>query len=281
MKQRIITATVILLAVIPLIIFSEYIVYPIVLSLLSLIAVYEILNVIGAKKNYALSIPAYAYALAFPTVAFFVERGEARDFLALLAALLFVYMIYLMAVSVFSKGKLPFFKMAEAFTAIVYITVSFTALSLIRYLERGVGVYYLVLVFLAAWVCDVFAYFVGSIFGKHKLIPDVSPKKTVEGAIGGIVFSAMAYPLYGFALDRFIENMEVNYLFLALFGAVLAVVSQIGDLIASLIKREYGAKDYGKILPGHGGIMDRFDSILAISTVLLMLCMVWPPFTLI
>ena len=279
MKQRVITATVILLAVIPLIIFSEHIVYPIALSLLSLFATYEILNVIGAKKNYALSIPAYLYALTFPTVAFFVERGEERDFLALLAALLFVYMIYLMAVAVFSKGKLPFLKMAEAFTATVYVTVSFTSLSLIRYLEREIGVYYLALVFIAAWVCDVFAYLVGSLFGKHKLIPEVSPKKTVEGAIGGVVFGAVAYIAYGFVLDKLIPSMDVSYLLLALFGTVLTVVSQIGDLIASLIKREYGAKDYGKILPGHGGIMDRFDSILAISTVLLILCMVWPPFT--
>jgi phosphatidate cytidylyltransferase len=137
------------------------------------------------------------------------------------------------------------------------------------------------LVFIVAWMCDACAYLIGSLFGKHKLIPEISPKKTVEGAIGGVVFGAISFIVYGFILDSFIPNMVVNYPFLALFGTVLALVSQIGDLVASLLKREYGAKDYGNILPGHGGIVDRFDSILAISTVLLMLCMVWSPFTLV
>ena len=278
MKQRLITSTAILLTVIPLIIFSEYIVYPIVLAVLTNMAVYEIFNVIGVKKNYLLTMPAYVLSIALPIMAYFVERDGAGDFLLLIAALLFAYMIYMMAVSVFSKGKVPFFKMAESFTAVTYVVVSFTSLSLIRYLEREIGVYYLALVFIVAWVCDSLAFVVGSLFGKHKLIPEISPKKTVEGAIGGVVFGAVALLLYGFLLDKFIENMEVNYLFLALAGTILSVVSQIGDLIASLIKREYGAKDYGKVLPGHGGIMDRFDSIFAIATVLLMLCMTWPPF---
>lgn len=281
MKQRTKTAAVILLITITLLIFSEYIVYPIALALLSAVSIYEIFNVIGVKKNYFLVIPAYLFSLTFPIVAFFVKSGDTRDFLALIAALLFAYMIYLMAVAVFSKGNLSFAKMAESYTAVTYVSVSYTSLSLIRYLKADVGVYYLMLVFIVAWMCDACAYLIGSLFGKHKLIPEISPKKTVEGAIGGVVFGAISFIVYGFILDSFIPNMVVNYPFLALFGTVLALVSQIGDLVASLLKREYGAKDYGNILPGHGGIVDRFDSILAISTVLLMLCMVWSPFTLV
>ena len=281
MKQRTKTAAVILLTTITLLTFSEYIVYPIALALLSVVSIYEIFNVIGVKKKYFLVIPAYLFCLTLPIVAFFVKSSDTRDFLALIAALLFAYLIYLMAVAVFSKGNLTFSKMAESYTMVIYVSVSYTSLSLLRYLNADVGVYYLMLVFIVAWMCDACAYLIGSLFGKHKLIPEISPKKTVEGAIGGVVFGAISFIIYGFILDSIIPNMVVNYYFLALFGTVLAVVSQIGDLVASLLKREYGAKDYSNILPGHGGITDRFDSILAISTVFLMLCMIWSPFTLV
>jgi hypothetical protein len=121
----------------------------------------------------------------------------------------------------------------------------------------------------------------GTFLGKHKLCEKISPKKTVEGAIGGIASAVIAYMLFGLILDLAIPNMKVNYIVLAVFALVLSVVSQLGDLIASLIKREHSIKDFGNLLPGHGGIMDRFDSIMAVSTILLILSIVFPPFTLI
>ena len=124
----------------------------------------------------------------------------------------------------------------------------------------------------------VSAYFTGVLFGKHKLIPSISPKKTVEGAIGGVVVAVLAFVLFGVILEQF-ATVNVNYFILIPTGVLLAVVAQIGDLIASLIKREHGVKDYGNILPGHGGIMDRFDSILAVSSILMIICLVCPPFT--
>ena len=149
-----------------------------------------------------------------------------------------------------------------------------------RYLDRSVGVFVIILVFMVSWVTDVGAYFVGMLLGKHKLIPEISPKKTVEGAIGGIVVATSAYLLYGFVLDTLIPDMSVNYLFLGVFGFLLSIFSQLGDLVASLIKREYGVKDYGRIFPGHGGILDRFDSTISVSVVLMILCLVFPPFVL-
>ena len=131
--------------------------------------------------------------------------------------------------------------------------------------------------FVFAWVTDTFAYFAGRFFGKHKLAPHLSPKKTVEGSIGGIVFAILGCMLYGFIVS-FATDLEARYLVLALLGFVLSIISQIGDLWASLIKREHGIKDYSQMLPGHGGVMDRFDSILAISTVLMAVCMLFPPF---
>ena len=261
-----------------MVIFSGYIVYPIALALLAVIAVFEILRVIGVHKTLVLSVPAYLMAAGFPVSAYFVDADEVLVFLLALAAAMFVYLMWLMGVSVFSKGKIPFSKIAEVFSAVTYVAVSFTSLSILRYLDRNIGVFCVILVFVISWVCDVFAFAVGSLIGKHKLIPEVSPKKTVEGAIGGIVFSALLCLAYGLVIDLFFENIQVNYLYLFLFGAILSVVSQLGDLVASLIKREYGVKDYGSIFPGHCGVMDRFDSVLAVSTIILILSIVFPPF---
>lgn len=267
----------ILVGMLLLVIFSEYIVYPVALAVLAVIAVFEILRVVGEHKRLVLSIPAYIITALCPICAYFVKDALVLPFLLILAALMFIYLMWLMGVSVFSKGKIPFSKISEVFVAVCYVAVSFTSLSLMRYIDRTVGVFFVVLVFVISWVCDVFAFAVGSLMGKHKLIPEISPKKTVEGAVGGIVFSALFCMLYGLVLE-YIFGLSANYLYLLLFGAILSVVSQLGDLIASLIKREYGVKDYGRIFPGHGGVMDRFDSVLAVSTILLILSIVLPPF---
>ncbi len=281
MKIRVLTSIGIIVVGLLLVVFSGYIVYPIALALLAAIALFEILRVMGAYKMWALSVPAFIISPAFPILAFFVKGEWVVYYLLILAAYLFVYMIWLMGVSVFSRGSISFGRICEVFVAVTYVTVAFSSLSLIRYLNKDVGVWSVVLIFVIAWICDVFAYFTGSLIGKHKLIPEVSPKKTVEGAVGGVVFAIIACLVYGLGVDLIVANIQVNYLVLAIFGLVLSVVSQLGDLAASLIKREYGAKDYGTIFPGHGGIMDRFDSPIAVSTIMLILTLIFPPFTLV
>ena len=277
MKNRVITSVAILAAMLTVVIFSEFIVYPLALALLAIIATFEVLRVIGSHKISTLSIPAYLISAAFPLTAYFVDSNNSLEFLLILAAVVFVYLVWLMGVSVFSKGKITFSKVSETLVGVTYVAVSFTSLSLIRYINHNFGVFLVVLVFVISWTCDTAAFAVGSLIGKHKLIPEISPKKTVEGAIGGVVFSALLCALYGLGLDLVIEKIQVNYLYLVLFGIILSVVSQLGDLIASLIKREYGVKDYGRIFPGHGGVLDRFDSVLAVSTILLILSIVFPP----
>ena len=278
MKNRVITSVAILAAMLTVVIFSEFIVYPLALALLAIIATFEVLRVIGAHKISTLSIPAYLISASFPLTAYFVDSNNSLEFLLILAAVVFVYLVWLMGVSVFSKGKIAFSKVSETLVGVTYVAVSFTSLSLIRYINHNLGVFLVVLVFVISWTCDTAAFAVGSLIGKHKLIPEISPKKTVEGAIGGVVFSALLCALYGLGLDLVIEKIQVNYLYLILFGIILSVVSQLGDLIASLIKREYDVKDYGRIFPGHGGVLDRFDSVLAVSTILLILSIVFPPF---
>ena len=278
MKNRVVTSVAILACALAVVIFSEFIVYPLAVALLAVVAAFEVLRVIGAHKIMALSIPAYLISAAFPISAYFVNSDNSLQFLLILAACVFVYLVWLMGVSVFSRGKIAFSKVSEGLVGVTYVAVSFTSLSLIRYITQNFGVFLVVLVFVISWTSDTAAFAVGSFIGKHKLIPEVSPKKTVEGAIGGVVFSALLATAYGFGLDLIIENIQVNYLYLFLFGLILSVVSQLGDLIASLIKREYGVKDYSRIFPGHGGVLDRFDSVLAVSTILLILSIVFPPF---
>lgn len=276
MKVRTITAAIIIAAAIPIIVFSQYLVYPIILGILSCIAVFEMFRVLGIHKVFAISVPAYLMAAALPVASYFVTADTRLLYILGMMALIFAYMLYAMSVSVFSKGKLSMSKVAEAFMGVNYIIVSFTSLSIIRYIDHGLFCF--CLVFVIAWVCDCMAYLVGTFIGKHKLIPDVSPKKTVEGAIGGVIGGGIACALYGLIVEL-VSEAHANYLTLVIMGLVLSVVSQIGDLIASLIKREHNIKDYGNVLPGHGGIMDRFDSVLAIATPLVVACLVFPPFT--
>ena len=278
MKVRIITAACMALVGIPLLIFSKYIVFPIALALLALIGTYEMLRVLGIEKNYFISVPAYLMVMASPILAYFFtgETIVTVTFLTCVAAALFAYLIYLYFVAVFMRGKLKFSKISEAFAAVLYILLSFTSISVLRYMENGI--WSLVIILVAAWGSDVFAYFTGMLLGKHKLIPEISPKKTVEGSIGGIVFATLLMLLYGFIVTK-TTSLEADYVVLLISGAVLSAASQVGDLIASLIKRENGVKDYGKIFPGHGGVMDRFDSVLSISTVLMVICIIFPPFS--
>ncbi len=284
MRIRTITSAVLLAVMVPVLIFSKYLVYPIALALISVMAVFELLRVIGVHKLWKISVPAYVMALALPILThdIFLDRNPElqKNYMLFAVATVFTYMLYIMAIAVFSKGEIKFSKVAEVFLSVTYVVMSFTSLCLLRYITKGttqLGSLCFFLVFVAAWGTDVGAYCVGSLIGKHKLIPDVSPKKSVEGAVGGIIFAVICFLLYGLAVDKFTE-ISVNYISLAVIGAVLSVVSQIGDLIASLIKREYGVKDYGKLLPGHGGIMDRFDSILAVSLPLVMICLWASPF---
>ena len=124
---------------------------------------------------------------------------------------------------------------------------------------------------LMAFLPDTGAYFAGRAFGKHKLAPKVSPKKTVEGAIGGVVFCTLSFVVFGLLYNRFWladGDEAIPLLAMAIVGFIVSIVSQIGGLSLSLLKRKYGIKDFGKIFPGHGGVLDRFDSVLAVSIIL-------------
>lgn len=129
--------------------------------------------------------------------------------------------------------------------------------------------FYILVAFGGAWFADTGAYFTGMLLGKHKLSPVISPKKTVEGAVGGIVWNIGLLCLLAFVYTKIYASLgtvlTVSYLNIAILAVAVAFAGMAGDLVASVIKRQIGIKDYGKIIPGHGGIMDRFDSILFTS----------------
>lgn len=266
MLKRTITAVVALAVFIPILYFSDTIVFPIAMALLSLAAAYEMVSCVGLKTNYWVSIPSYLVGILLPFLPRLTDTPVPYIF-----ATCMVYMIIVFAATVFSRGSLDFTLSASAFTGVFYVTVSFAAIVLLR----DFGKYFYLLVFIGPWVSDTFAYLCGRMFGKHKLIPEVSPKKTVEGSIGGIVFAAVAYVVYAIIVWKISEAPAMfNLLFMAVAGAIVSVISQIGDLSASVIKRRFGIKDYGWIFPGHGGVMDRFDSVLLTAPVLYILAQI-------
>lgn len=127
------------------------------------------------------------------------------------------------------------------------------------------GAYLIWLVFIGAWVSDSCAYFAGRFFGKRKLIPSVSPKKTVAGAVGGALGTGIGFLIFALCFGENLGN--ISPFSMAVAGLAASAVGQVGDLVASVIKRQYGVKDYGKIMPGHGGAMDRFDSVLFVAPI--------------
>ncbi len=269
MKQRIITGTIILIALIIVVIFSWTPILPILVALCSTIAVFEMARCVGLQKAYSLTVPIYLISAAYPFLMRYLGDTELLrriNFFVILCAL-----VYLFAIMTFSHGKYSISDVSVLFTTMFYIIMGFNSI-LILYCQRGAAGHLLYLtVFIGAWITDVFAYFCGMLFGKggkHKLIPDVSPKKTVEGSIGGIIFCVIFMTLFGLLVTLISERYDAHLWVFAVGGIVASVVAQMGDLFMSVIKRHYGIKDYGTIFAGHGGVLDRFDSILAVSIAL-------------
>lgn len=264
MLQRIITGAWALAILVMVLIFSHTAVFPIAIALISLASVFEMLRCMQLHKKLALSVPLYCMSILTP----FGVRYMNTSHVALLAVMVAIaYLLYLFALIIWSHGTLKFEKAGTAYFVILYIL---TALNLIIYIRdfEAIGKYIYLLIFIGAWVTDTFAYFTGMLLGKHKLIEDVSPKKTIEGSIGGMLFCVIAFIVFGFIVSK-----EANLLFLGICGFLISIISQIGDLILSVVKRSYGIKDYGKLFPGHGGMLDRFDSILAVSLGLAAVCL--------
>ena len=253
MLKRIVTAAVLLPLFLFVLFFLPAWCSAILASLLSMAAAYELLGKTGLVKSRLvlfLTVPVSGFApLAFT---FGLDPACAIFLYALLITVLFVY----------AMGHGESFRFAQITAAVfaaVVIPVFFSAFPVI--LMEDKGRFLIVLPFLIAWGCDTFAYFTGMLLGRHKLIEHISAKKTVEGAVGGVLGSLLLTAGYALIL-RFCFSLSPHILPLLLLALLGSVVSQVGDLSMSLIKRENHIKDYSNLMPGHGGVLDRFDSVL-------------------
>ncbi len=279
MLKRILTAVIGIILMIPFLVFSHTWALVVMTSVLAVVGIGEILKCTNQLKNVFLSVTCFAVALTAQILA------KVMPYQLYSSIMLLVYAgatVILLTFAVFSKGKISISDAARSAAMTIYVSFGFSSFILLRSIN-GAGLILFLLAFFIPWVCDAMAYFVGVSIGKHKLIPDVSPKKTVEGAIGGVVFCILAFVAFACIYNQMMDSQAAqNALgtsvardyavlpvwFMAVVGLLSAVVSMIGDLSMSVIKRHFGIKDYGKLLPGHGGFLDRFDSVLAVSVIL-------------
>ena len=267
MIKRVITGACIIAALIPIIIFSDTWAFPCIIALISLLSIYELAHCMGLHKRIAMTAPLYIFGAAFP---FLLRIFDDTLQLASIAVISIVfYVSYLFCCVIFSHGKVTYPEICTLCLTGLYILF---ALNMLIYIRDYNG-YVAFLILIGSWVTDACAYFTGRLFGKHKLAPDVSPKKTVEGSIGGTVLCAVAFALTGFIVSLIDTGVTPNYIYLIISGLIIAVISQAGDLIMSVIKRHYGIKDFGNIFPGHGGMLDRMDSVFSVTLGIQMLVM--------
>lgn len=230
---------------------------------ISLIGLTEIYKVLGIQ-NKLLGYVGYAATLAYYGM---ILTGYLNAF----SFLTVVFLIVILAVYVFTYPTYRSEEITLAFFGMFYVAVMLSYVYQVRMLEQGAFLVWLV--FLCSWGCDTCAYCVGMLFGKHKMAPVLSPKKSVEGGIGGVLGAALLGAIYAVAINRFATGADANVVQYALICGVGGMISQVGDLAASAIKRNHNIKDYGKLIPGHGGILDRFDSVIITAPIIFYMAM--------
>lgn len=219
---------------------------------ISLIGMFELYRVMKIEKK-ALGIVGYLTAVSYYLLVWF--DGQHYVTLMAIAALM-----VLMALYVFTFPRYKTEEVTVAFFGIFYVAVMLSYLYQVRAMTDGIYLVWLIVI--SSWGCDTCAYCTGMLFGKHKLVPVLSPKKTIEGAVGGAVGALLLGLLFAFLFGDNTTELGNPYLTCAWSCFIAALISQVGDLAASAIKRNHEIKDYGHLIPGHGGILDRFDSVL-------------------
>ena len=225
-------------------------------SAVSAIAANEFLYNTGLVKNGRMRLYSMIMAFLVPFWCYFGSNGP----LALLG--LMVFYILLALELLISRTKIPFAQVG--FCLVGGLLFPYLISSLVRISVREYGWYMVMLPFTISFMTDIGAYLVGITLGRHKLCPTVSPKKTVEGFFGGILFAMIGVIIFAVALQVFF-GFRVNYFYAVLYGVIGSLAAVVGDLSFSVIKRQTGIKDFGHLMPGHGGILDRFDSIIMVS----------------
>ncbi len=255
-KTRLLSGIVLVIVLVVTVGIGGPLLYGILLSA-SLIGLTELYKVVKIQ-NQALGVAGYLAATGY-YVLLELNRMEYA------VPLFILFLMLVMAVYVFAYPKFHAEQVTMAFFGVFYVAVMLSFVYQTRELpDGGVMVW---LIFLSSWGCDTCAYCAGMLFGRHKMAPVLSPKKSVEGGVGGVIGAAVLGAVFALAMNRF-AGASVNPALCAAICGVGGAISQIGDLCASAIKRNHEIKDYGKLIPGHGGILDRFDSVIFTAPII-------------
>lgn len=257
MKTRIISAIVLL----PILLLTLYLggtVLKLNLLFLSLVGIYEFYRAVNGKH---LKINYFGYIF---TICYYAFLDTEDVMLSILMLMVFTLVLFCYAVLTYPKTNITI--VSTTLLGVMYVPILFSYVYYVRALDDGL--IYVWLILISAFATDTFAYFSGLTFGKHKLVPQLSPHKTIEGSIGGIIGAVVTSAIYGLIVAHYVptftHEMIITVIIIVFFGSIF---SQFGDLTASSIKRYTNIKDFGKLIPGHGGVLDRFDSVLFTAPV--------------
>jgi len=272
MLTRIISGAVGILIMAAVLFFHNTIVLPIAVAAIIAVMIFELLRAVGMHKCIPILTAAEVCAITMPFIydRYYhyskdiiggsdipMENGRVSviSFAVILVCAFVIFLTWLK-----KHKEIKYEQIFFVLAVMVLVPQAMSAMVRINGYSKENGLFYLIMGLCGAWIADTGAYFSGIALGKHKLCPEISPKKTVEGLVGGILITGIVYAI-AFCLHDGKFDVKL-VLFAFIMGAVCAVIGTVGDLSASMIKRQIGFKDYGKIMPGHGGLMDRFDSVL-------------------
>lgn len=262
MKQRTLSALVMAVVMIPILILGNtYQIFNLLCLLLSVLAAIEFRRMFQKKHHLPFWIDLLVVVLsAGMGVVLYLELSGMFDALFIIYLIVLLFFFFLLWVFVKDFKSMDF---GNALLSVFYTSIGFAAVALLR----DQGIYVLVYLLLVSFITDTFAYLFGVKFGKHKLAPFISPKKTVEGAVAGLLFGGILATVFAVLLNVF----DFHFIWILLLSFGLSILSQIGDLVASRFKREADIKDYSNLFPGHGGVLDRFDSLIFSATYLMII----------
>jgi len=270
MKNRIIVAAIFVPLLFIVLFFLPPYALAAVVALICAVSAYELIHAIGMKANERVYIYVVFSAVLIPTATYFD-----------LSALVFPAVLLALMCLMFVEAIVTFKTIRQVkFTHILIAlfagaVIPFLLSSLISLKNAQEGHLIVIIPVISAFITDAGAYFIGVLFGKRKAFPLVSPKKTIEGCIGGLVIGTLSMVIYGLIVVTTTRHIVVFWA-LILYGVIGAILTELGDLAFSLIKREYNIKDYGKLLPGHGGMLDRFDSMVFTAPAIYLLVAAFP-----
>lgn len=287
MAKRIISAAIAIPIGLGIILLQNDIILTIAMAAFAVVATYEILVATKYLENTPITVVSILYVAVVP---FLFNVNELRHHVI---GISFSFLVALFIILIFNHEKVTFEEVSTVAVISILIPLSFGSVAFIQSKFNDVsysgntsnGTFYIIFMLIATWIGDAGAYFIGTFFGKHKMAPEISPKKSWEGFFGGIVTSAVFGVILGFGYmfwDKLVNGeatLTVNVLYLVAVAVVCSGLGVIGDFSASILKRQFDVKDFGNFMPGHGGVMDRFDSLLFAAPFVYLLFQYLPPVT--